>query len=164
MQTKTDFTTALKKKGLKVTKHRNSLLEVLEIENQPLTAEDIFLKLKEQGISINLSSVNWILDTYADYNFIINYVLWYTNKTFYEINTLKHKHHLVFTFCIKIFPFENCPLSKYESELEDNLDFEITKPCNLFLSGIGFVHLVSLDAKVTIRIFKMIDVEIRNDD
>ena len=54
MQTKTDFTTALKKKGLKVTKHRNSLLEVLEIENQPLTAEDIFLKLKEQGISINL--------------------------------------------------------------------------------------------------------------
>ena len=45
-----------------------------------------------------------------------------------------------------------------------NLDFEITKPCNLFLSGIGFVHLVSLDAKVTIRIFKMIDVEIRNDD
>ncbi|WP_422145473.1 transcriptional repressor, partial [Clostridium sp.] len=47
----------LKKKGLKVTKHRNSLLEVLEIENQPLTAEDIFLKLKEKGISINLSSV-----------------------------------------------------------------------------------------------------------
>ena len=47
---------------------------------------------------------------------------------------------------------------------EKNLDFEITKPCNLFLSGIGFVHLVSLDAKVTIRIFKMIDVEIRNDD
>ena len=45
-----------------------------------------------------------------------------------------------------------------------NLDFEITKPCNLFLSGIGFVHLVSLDAKVTIKIFKMIDVEIRNDD
>ena len=55
LQTKTDFITALKKKGLKVTKHRNSLLEVLEIENQPLTAEDIFLKLKEQGISINLS-------------------------------------------------------------------------------------------------------------
>ena len=68
MQTKTDFTTALKKKGLKVTKHRNSLLEVLEIENQPLTAEDIFLKLKEQGISINLSSVYRILDTLADNN------------------------------------------------------------------------------------------------
>ena len=31
MQTKTDFITVLKKKGLKVTKHRNSLLEVLEI-------------------------------------------------------------------------------------------------------------------------------------
>ena len=56
---------------------------------------------------------------------------------------------------------------KAEKEKIDNiknLDFEITKPCNLFLSGIGFVHLVSLDAKVTIKIFKMIDVEIRNDD
>ena len=164
LQTKTDFITVLKKKGLKVTKHRNSLLEVLEIENQPLTAEDIFLKLKEQGISINLSSVYRILDTLVDNNLINKYVLGDTNKTFYEINTLKHKHHLVCTSCKKIFPLENCPLSKYESELEDNLDFEITKPCNLFLSGIGFVHLVSLDAKVTIKIFKMIDVEIRNDD
>ena len=122
LQTKTDFITALKKKGLKVTKHRNSLLEVLEIENQPLTAEDIFLKLKEQGISINLSSVYRILDTLADNNLIIKYVLGDTNKTFYEINTLKHKHHLVCTSCKKIFPLENCPLSKYESELEDNLD------------------------------------------
>ena len=126
LQTKTDFITVLKKKGLKVTKHRNSLLEVLEIENQPLTAEDIFLKLKEQGISINLSSVYRILDTLADNNLIIKYVLGDTNKTFYEINTLKHKHHLVCTSCKKIFPLENCPLSKYESELEDNLDFEIT--------------------------------------
>ena len=70
MQTKTDFITVLKKKGLKVTKHRNSLLEVLEIENQPLTAEDIFLKLKEKGISINLSSVYRILDTLVDNNLI----------------------------------------------------------------------------------------------
>ena len=126
MQTKTDFITVLKKKGLKVTKHRNSLLEVLEIENQPLTAEDIFLKLKEKGISINLSSVYRILDTLVDNNLINKYVLGDTNKTFYEINTLKHKHHLVCTSCKKIFPLENCPLSKYESELEDNLDFEIT--------------------------------------
>ena len=59
------------------------------------------------------------------------------------------------------------PFTDEEKEKIDNiknLDFEITKPCNLFLSGIGFVHLVSLDAKVTIKIFKMIDVEIRNDD
>ena len=59
------------------------------------------------------------------------------------------------------------PFTDEEKEKIDNvknLDFEITKACNLFLSGIGFVHLVSLDAKVTIKIFKMIDVEIRNDD
>ena len=100
MQTKTDFITVLKKKGLKVTKHRNSLLEVLEIENQPLTAEDIFLKLKEKGISINLSSVYRILDTLVDNNLINKYVLGDTNKTFYEINTLQHKHHLVCTYGI----------------------------------------------------------------
>lgn len=45
-----------------------------------------------------------------------------------------------------------------------NIDFEIKKPCDLFISGIGFVHLVSLDAKVRMNIFEMIDVEIINDD
>ena len=82
MQTKTDFITVLKKKGLKVTKHRNSLLEVLEIENQPLTAEDIFLKLKEKGISINLSSVYRILDTLVDNNLINKYVVHPAKKYF----------------------------------------------------------------------------------
>ena len=49
------------------------------------------LKLKEKGISINLSSVYRILDTLVDNNLINKYVLGDTNKTFYEINWNEHK-------------------------------------------------------------------------
>ena len=59
-------------------------------------------------------------------------------------------------------PFTNEEMTKIHNA--KNIDFEIKKPCDLFISGIGFVHLVSLDAKVRMNIFEMIDVEIINDD
>ncbi len=126
MDTKTNFCSILKAKGLKVTKHRNSVLEVIEAENQPITAEDIYIELKNKGISINLSSVYRILDTLVENSLINKYVIGENNKTSYEINSLKHKHHLICTRCNRVFPLDNCPLKTYEEQLESSLDFEIT--------------------------------------
>ena len=126
MDTKTNFCSILKAKGLKVTKHRNSVLEVIEAENQPITAEDIYIELKNKGISINLSSVYRILDTLVENSLVNKYVIGENNKTSYEINSLKHKHHLICTRCNRVFPLDNCPLKTYEEQLESSLDFEIT--------------------------------------
>ena len=52
-----NFNDILKSKGLKVTKHRTSVLQILSKSKQPLSAEEIYLKLKENSISINLSSI-----------------------------------------------------------------------------------------------------------
>ena len=106
MDTKTNFCSILKAKGLKVTKHRNSVLEVIEAENQPITAEDIYIELKNKGISINLSSVYRILDTLVENSLINKYVIGENNKTSYEINSLKHKHHLICTRCNRVFPLD----------------------------------------------------------
>ena len=66
LQTKTDFITVLKKKGLKVTKHRNSLLEVLEIENQcnikPENFKENLNNLFIQGNDKILQNLNIIVD------------------------------------------------------------------------------------------------------
>lgn len=126
MENNTNFNTILKAKGLKVTKHRSSILEVMENNNSPITADEIYYKLKQNNISINLSSVYKILETLVSSNLIIKCILSDNNKTLYEINDFQHKHHLICNNCKKVFPINNCPLSNYEKLLESSMDFEIT--------------------------------------
>ena len=120
------FEKLLKCNGLKVTKHRKAVLELLEKSSQPLTAEDIYLLLKEKDISINISSIYRILDALASNLLINKFSFEENNKTLYEINNLEHKHHLICSSCKKVFPLSGCPLSNYESKIEDELDFEVT--------------------------------------
>lgn len=126
MKTKTNFNTILKTKGLKVTKHRSSILEVMENNNYPITADEIYSQLKEENVSINLSSVYKILDTLVSSSIIIKCSLGDTTKTQYEINDFQHKHHLICNSCKKVFPINNCPLSSYEKQLQASMDFQVT--------------------------------------
>jgi len=52
----------LAKIGCKNTKSRKAVIEVLENAENPLSAEDIFLCIKKQGSSVNLSTVYRTLD------------------------------------------------------------------------------------------------------
>ena len=47
---------------------------------------------------------------------------------------------------------------------EKTIKFEINKSCNLFISGIGFVHLVTEGAFIDVTVPKMIQVEIMEDE
>ena len=123
---KPNFSNLLKHKGLKVTKHRNSVLEVIQSSKRPVTAEDIYIVLKQKDISINLSSIYRILDTLAANSLINKFIFEETNKTCYEMNDMQHKHYLICNNCKKLFPISGCPLHSYEAELVDNLDFTIT--------------------------------------
>ena len=126
MTNKHNFSNLLKCKGLKVTKHRNSVLEAIQSSKRPVTAEDIYIILKQKDISINLSSIYRILDTLVANSLINKFIFEENNKTCYEINDMQHKHYLICNNCKKLFPISGCPLHSYEAELEDNLDFTIT--------------------------------------
>ncbi len=54
---KIDFGNALKEKGLKNTKHRTAMLDILERSSQPVAAEQIFLEMTKMNISVNLSTI-----------------------------------------------------------------------------------------------------------
>lgn len=120
------FCNLLKCKGLKVTKHRSSVLEVIENSKQPISAEDIYIILKQKNISINLSSVYRILDTLVANSLINKFIFEENNKTCYEINNMEHKHYLICSKCKKMLPISGCPLDAYEAELEKSLGFTIT--------------------------------------
>lgn len=126
LDAKNKFTNLLKLKGLKVTKHRKSVLDVIENSSQPITAEDIYMILKQQDVSINLSSVYRILDTLVLSSIVNKFSFNDNNKTLYELNSQDHKHHLICCNCKRVFPISGCPLAKYEEQLELTMDFEIT--------------------------------------
>lgn len=116
----------LKESGLKNTKHRTTILELLKGISQPITAEQIYCELKEKNISINLSTVYRTLEALSDKELILKHNVTNENKAVFEYNNNVHKHYLVCMGCKKILSIENCPLHDYEKVLEQKTDFIIT--------------------------------------
>jgi len=116
----------LKKENLRNTSHRQSILETLESFGEPVSAETLYLALKDKGISISLSTVYRALDVLVEKNIIAKTDFTDNNKSMYEIRQEGHKHHLVCVKCKKIIPVTGCPFHDYASRLEKQFDFSIT--------------------------------------
>ncbi len=120
------YSDILKSTGLKNTRHRNSILEILESCENPLSAEQIFLDLKEKNISINLSSVYRTLENLVAKGLLTKSNLNGDNRALFEFNRMEHKHHLICSGCRKIVPVDECPLEMYEKLLQDKTGFDVT--------------------------------------
>jgi len=116
----------LRSNGLKNTKHRNEILDLISKSEKPMTADDIYINLKKHNVSINISTVYRILDTLVSKNIIIKSNITGDSKALYELNRQEHKHHLICSGCRKMFTVDECPLEDYEKSLSNKLDFDIT--------------------------------------
>ena len=116
----------LKAKGFKSTKHRSAVFNVIKENSTAISADDIYFKLKEKGISISPSSIYKILDTLSDCDIVHKYFSIDTNKTLYQLNNVTHKHQLICRNCKKCFPLSTCPLAAMNSEIENSMNFHIT--------------------------------------
>lgn len=119
-----DFNDALKHSGLKCTRRRVAVLEVLDKKEQPIAAEQVYIELKEKCISINLSTVYRILEVFTDVNLVKKSLIGEDSRVFFELNRMKHKHQLICLKCRKMFSVEGCPLGDYEKKLTDKTGFE----------------------------------------
>jgi len=95
MQKTNNYCNTLKQNGLKSTKHRTAILEILEQSDQPISVEQIYLELKGKGISINLSTVYRILEALAARNLAIKLSIAEDSRALYELNLKVHKYHLM---------------------------------------------------------------------
>lgn len=125
MNEQASYKEVLKHDGLKNTKHRNSILNIIEKSPQPVTADNIYLALMNAGESINLSSIYRILNTLAEKHLIIKSSITGENKAVFEINFYEHKHHFVCTKCKKISSVDGCPLEEYEKYLTNKMGINI---------------------------------------
>jgi Fur family ferric uptake transcriptional regulator len=122
----TDSKMLFSDKGLKNTKNRQLVLGVLREAELPLTAEDIYLCLKEVDATLSLSTVYRILDIFVEKELALKAGVAKDNAAMYELNDSSHKHHLVCLNCKKIQRVYNCPLEDFEKNVAKETDFSIT--------------------------------------
>lgn len=122
---KMDFSGNLKINGLKSTKHRVDILDILEKSRQPIAADQIYQELQKSDISINLSTVYRTLEKLCDKNLLKKFIIDGENRTLFEMNRMLHTHHLVCVGCKRILAIDHCPLEGYEEALSKETNYAI---------------------------------------
>lgn len=120
-----DAEESLRHCGLKSTLYRRAMLGILAESPQPLSAEEVFLRLKEHSYAANLSTVYRALETFAQKNLVEKLVITGENKTLFGLSHAAHAHHLICLQCKSILAVEHCPLGQYEEALAKETKFEI---------------------------------------
>lgn len=121
-----DFADGLKRHGLKNTKQRAAILEILYKSTQPVSAEQVFLGLKQEGLAANMSTVYRTLETLTDKDLATKINVTGDNRALYEYNRMVHSHYLVCLGCRKIRTIGRCPLEEYEESLAKETNYSIT--------------------------------------
>lgn len=125
MEKSPSYDTILSQIGCKSTKSRKLIIEVLTKTEIPLSAEEIFLIVKESGSTTNLSTVYRTLDLLESKGLLDKSVM-SDGKARYKLALEGHKHHITCISCYKSIPISICPLEALEKDLVNTTDFNIT--------------------------------------
>lgn len=123
---KTDFSNDLIRSGLKTTKPRTDIMDILKKSDKPLSAEQVFFELRKRKIRVNLSTVYRVLKTLADKNLAVKLNIPGNSRTLYEFKRLGHKHYLICLGCNKVLAINRCPLGNYEESLAKETNYVIS--------------------------------------
>lgn len=124
---KTTFVELLHKVGLKKTKHRLLILDLLHQHEDFMSADDLFFEAKKVDASISLSTVYRMLESFVEKNIVTPISLETSNQLKYELTHKDHTHHLICTNCHKVIHVAGCPIDTYEDKLEATYGFHVEK-------------------------------------
>ncbi|NLL06543.1 MAG: transcriptional repressor [Clostridiaceae bacterium] len=125
MEKSPNYDTIFSQIGCKITKSRKVIIDVLVKTEIPLSAEEIFLLVKESGASTNLSTVYRTLDLLESKG-LLDKCIMSEGKARYQLVLEGHKHHITCTSCYKSIPISVCPLEALEKDLVNKTNFNIT--------------------------------------
>ena len=115
----------LKNCGLKITRQRRDIIDILEQSTRPVSAEGIYFDLRERGNSISLSTVYRVLELLVAKKAVRRISTVDECGALFELDDM-HRHYLVCLGCHKMFPLDDCPLEAYEKELTSRTGFDVT--------------------------------------
>lgn len=99
--------------GIKWTKQRKCVYQVLSEAAEPLSAQQIYLLVKESGgqETYALSTIYRILSAFEE-NGLVNSTTWMGEESVvYELERGDHTHYAVCLDCHKRIPLHSCPFS-----------------------------------------------------
>lgn len=123
--TKENFVKKISNAGLKNTKYRVKIIQMISESKSLLSAQDIYQSLIKGKNNINLSTVYRTLDKLVETKIINRINFEKENQSLYEYNNNLHHHFLICKSCNKVIPIYSCPLENYEKKIENNYNFEI---------------------------------------
>jgi Fur family ferric uptake transcriptional regulator len=121
-----DIVDDLKRSGLKNTKCRAAILDILEQSDQPVAADRLFHQLNEKNIMLSFSTVYRTLDALTDKKLVKKLTIAGEEKARFEYNRRGHRHYLICLGCRKNLAIEHCPLKGYEEILKKETDYAIS--------------------------------------
>ena len=125
MQTMHNKDNILTKKGCKNTKSRKAVIDALNNSITPVSADEIFMLIKENGSSANISTVYRTLELMENKG-LVNKLIMSEGKARFELTGDGHKHHLICTNCHKMVTIDICPIEKLETDVSQKTNYDIT--------------------------------------
>lgn len=107
--------------GLKKTKQRECVLSVLESEELPVTAAEIYGRLEPKGVP--LSTVYRILEAFTDKGIVSKIAVMENGTAVYERRRPDHRHYAFCLGCRKMIAITNCPMEVVRPQLKE--DFRV---------------------------------------
>ncbi len=103
---------------------RDKVLQVLQLLRKELSAQELYLELRNQKKGIGLATVYRVLKS-LKLEGAIQERLTPVGESFYSLITPTHSHHLNCLGCGKIIALDICPLDKPISQISKSEDFKV---------------------------------------
>lgn len=115
----------LKREGLKKTRGRNAVIEVLKASNRPMTYDEVYSALINNKVSVNVSTVYRILEMFFDKGIVSKLNGGESNRSLYELAGTEHRHYFFCVSCKEMYPISKCPISSFVKEIKNSMQFEV---------------------------------------
>lgn len=106
--------------GIKWTKQRKDIFEVLHRAKKPLSAHDIYQEILKDSMvdkaNFAISTVYRSLTIFGEKGLVEKSILLGSDTAVYELTEGKHKHYAVCLSCHKLVPLKHCPFEHVEHD------------------------------------------------
>ncbi len=116
----------LREAGLKITRQRERILEIFVQTDARLTADDLYLKLREQGEDLGLSTIYRTLSSLADHQILERTELPGDTSQCFSLTHGGHRHQLTCVRCRKTILLDECPAEEFLEEVGKKQGFQVT--------------------------------------
>jgi Fur family ferric uptake transcriptional regulator len=122
-----EMTRSLKERGVRLTRQRQVLLELIDKSGQHLDAETLYLRARESDPKLNRVTVYRTLKMLKESGLVDELDLLHKDgdQHYYETRMKREHAHVICLRCGKVEEFFGEPLKQMRKEVEDTFGFEI---------------------------------------